>query len=118
MSSYYSSQFKVDREQDNPLDTVTQITFNPYLRGTCAFLVSSWDGFVRSYALEVVGTSKLINKQWEYFFQHPVLSCDITSQMFVIAGLANGEIMMVDMNTNNAMTLGHHEAPICRVFWC
>lgn len=108
MSSYYSPQYKVDREQDNPQDTVTQITFNPFLRGTYSFLVSSWDGFVRSYTLETVGSSKQINKQWEYFFQHPVLSCDITSQMFVIAGLASGEIVMVDMNTNNSLTLGSH----------
>ena len=51
MSTYYASQYKAEREQDNPLDSVTQITFNPFKRGYNGFLAASWDGFIRYYEL-------------------------------------------------------------------
>ena len=39
--------------------------------------------------------------------------------MLVIAGLANGEIVVVDMtNVNNLIMLGSHDSPICKVAWC
>lgn len=42
---------------------------------------------------------------------------DNTHNGFVIAGLANGQIGCVDMQTGSAAILGNHEAPICKVVW-
>ena len=118
MNSYYS-QYKTEKESENPFDSVSCIVFNPYERNVHGALVASWDGFLRYYEFVTTGANKLLDKKWECYFEHPVLSCDITPQMLVIAGLATGEIVLVDMaNSNNKVLLGSHDSPICRVAWC
>lgn len=119
MSSSYYSQIKVDKEIENPLDSVSCITSNSYHREGYGILVGSWDGFIRYYEIEGMHASKVLAKKWEYFLHHPVLACDINPDMLAIIGLANGDVIVVDIrNDRNAIGLGSHEAPICGVFWC
>lgn len=48
-----------------------------------------------------------------------MLTCDIAKDNIIIAGLANGGVVAIDlMNKSNKIFLGSHNAPICRVFWC
>jgi hypothetical protein len=35
----------------------------------------------------------------------------------VFAGLATGDIIVVDMAKDQAAKVGAHEAPICKIFW-
>jgi hypothetical protein len=35
----------------------------------------------------------------------------------IFAGLANGDIVAIDVKNNNLGVIGTHEAPVCRVFW-
>ena len=51
MSTSYYSQYKTDKESENPLDTVSCITFNSFQNVGHSFLASSWDGFVRCYEI-------------------------------------------------------------------
>lgn len=61
-------------DKDQPLDTVSQILWNPY-HSDPAFFVASWDGTVRYYILNNHGDLKLA---WSFFFEHPVLTIDLS----------------------------------------
>lgn len=54
---------------------------------------------------------------WHFFFQHPVLSIDVTPNNILLAGLATGDIAVVNMADNAIARLGGHEAPICGIFF-
>ncbi len=61
--------------------------------------------------------SNEIDKVWEMFLQHPVLSVDMNENGIVFAGLASGDVVAVELSSGNTFPLGTHEAPICGVFW-
>lgn len=117
MTSYGSTTIRCEREADNPLDTVQQIIWDPTDRTGQSFLTAGWDGFARVYCIE--GTSsKRLEKKWEFFFGHPVLSIDINHENLLFAGLVTGDIALVDMrNTQNCVIMGAHNAPIVLVAW-
>lgn len=58
---------KVDRESDNPMDTIQSIVWDPFDKTARSFFTCGWDGYVRYYVIEGVSSKKL-EKKWEYFF--------------------------------------------------
>ena len=52
------------------------------------------------------------------FLSEPVLTvCFGATSNVVFAGLATGDIIVVDMAKDQAAKVGAHEAPICKIFW-
>ena len=104
--------------KENPLDTVSCLIWNPYSNNP-EFMTASWDGFIRYYTVYIPNSSSTFEVQrgWEMFLNHPVLCCDIHQDHIAFAGLANGDILCVNMPDNQVMLLGKHEAPISGVFW-
>jgi len=66
-----NSELKI-KEADQPLDTVRQIIWNPYLSTPC-FITAGWDAIVRLYQI----TNNDVEKNWEIYLHHPVLSIDV-----------------------------------------
>ena len=52
------------------------------------------------------------------FLSEPIMSvCFGSVSGIVIAGLATGDIIVVDMAKDEAAKIGAHDAPICKIFW-
>jgi hypothetical protein len=52
---------------------------------------------------------KHLVKVWEYFYEHPVLSVDVTGEMVLVVGLGNGHIVLTNfINSAEWMVLGQH----------
>ena len=64
----YISQYKMSKEEDNPIDSVSQIVHNKYAHSTQGFIAASWDGFLRYYEIDGSISNKYFYKKWEYFF--------------------------------------------------
>ena len=103
-------------EKAQPLDTVSSILWDPY-HSDPAFFSSSWDGHVRYYVIKATSSSVQIESGWEIFLQHPVLCCDISPDKVMFAGLATGDIAVIQMENSNVGRMGFHDAPICGLFW-
>lgn len=107
----YSIEYKA-KEKDQPLDTISSIVWDVY-RSDPMFATSSWDGFVRIYAV----SNGELNKVWEAYLHHPVLCIDMNEHAIIFAGLASGDVLAVDIQSNQVIVLGNHDAPISGLFW-
>ena len=58
-SSYSSSLIKMEREADNPTDTVQQIIWDPNDRTGKTFIAVGWDGYARVYSIEGTSSRRL-----------------------------------------------------------
>jgi WD40 repeat protein len=100
------------KEKDMPLDTVSCIVWDVN-KSEPMFATGSWDGFIRLYIV----TNNDVNKVWDIFLHHPVLSLDFSADGIIFAGLASGDVVAVELQTSSVVALGNHEAPICGVYW-
>ena len=116
LTCFSEPQIFKPQDKNQPLDTVSQILWD-HSHSELAFFVASWDGTVRHYKFVMQGNSTEINLIQKYFFKHPVLSIDISSDHLLFAGLATGEVEMTKMEINEIKKLGSHDAPICGVFY-
>jgi methyl coenzyme M reductase alpha subunit len=97
---------------------VQSTLWDPFDRTSRTFLTGGWDGMARLYEIEGTHTTKRIEKRWDYFFYHPIISMDISSQRVLFVGLSTGQIGAVDIkNVNNVAMLGNHDSTICKVIW-
>jgi mRNA export factor len=110
----YSSDIKA-KEKDLPMDTVSSIVWDGYSQDPI-FAASSWDGFVRLYMVSNNSSAEL-NKVFEVFLHHPVLCADFSGSGLLFAGLASGDVLVIEIQSGNYMSLGNHEAPICGIYW-
>lgn len=87
------ADFFIKKPEDNPLDSVSCIVWNSYYshNQNPGFFACSWDGYLRYYEIKEENY-KRIDKIWEYYYGHPVLSCTLNHHMVVMVGLANGDI--------------------------
>lgn len=53
------NSIKVDRESDNPSDSVQTILWDPFDRNARSFYTCGWDGYVRYYELEGTSSRRL-----------------------------------------------------------
>lgn len=104
------------KEKDQPMDTVSSIVWDPYNQES-VFAAASWDGFVRLYMVTTNTSTPDLVKAYEFFLHHPVLCVDFSSNGMLLAGLASGEIVVIDIQSGNCMMLGTHDAPICGIYW-
>jgi WD40 repeat protein len=100
------------KETDMPLDTVSCIVWDVY-RSDSLFATGSWDGFIRIYSV----ASSEVNKAWQLFLNHPVLCIDFNPDGILLAGLASGDVVAIEMKSSKTVVLGSHDAPICGVYW-
>lgn len=104
------------RDKDQPLDSVSSIVWDPF-NPEPVFATASWDGFVRLYKVNTNSTIHEVGKACEFFLHHPVLSVDFGGNGILIAGLASGDVVAVEIQSGNYIQLGAHDAPICGVYW-
>lgn len=68
MTSYSSyNAIKIDRESDNPIDTIQSILWDPYDKTATSFFTCGWDGYIRYYQIEG-NSSKMLARKWDYYF--------------------------------------------------
>lgn len=104
------------KEKDQPLDTVSSIVWDPFNQDPI-FAASSWDGFVRLYMVTTSSSTQEVTKVCEFFLHHPVLCVDFSNNGMLFAGLASGDVVVIEIQSGNYMPLGTHDAPICGVYW-
>ncbi len=110
----YPSEIKA-KEKDLPLDTVSSIVWDVYNQDPI-FAATSWDGFVRLYMISN-NVSFELNKIFEVFLHHPVLCADFNDSGLLFAGLASGDVLVIEIKSGSYMSLGNHDAPICGIYW-
>lgn len=102
--------------QSPPDDSVSCIKFSPTSTGTSSFLVAgSWDNNVRCW--EVTHQGQTIPKA-QQTHTGPVLDCDWSDDgTKVFTASVDKTVKMWDLNSNQAVQVAQHDAPVKTVHW-
>ncbi|CAG2255983.1 GLE2 [Mytilus edulis] len=102
--------------QSPPDDSVSCIKFSPTSTGTSSFLIAgSWDNNVRCW--EVTQQGQTIPKA-QQTHTGPVLDCDWSEDgTKVFTASVDKTVKMWDLNSNQAVQVAQHDAPIKTVHW-